>query len=66
LLQTYFLKGGTQIQVNVFDKQKLIEAQQHPERYPELVVKVGGYSARFIDLDQVLQEEIIRRNGFSV
>jgi formate C-acetyltransferase len=66
VLQTYFLNGGTQVQVNIFDPATLREAQQYPERYPELVVKVGGFSARFIDLDRVLQNEIMCRNGFSL
>nr|MDO8087859.1 glycine radical domain-containing protein [Candidatus Sigynarchaeum springense] len=66
LIQAYFLKGGTHVQVNIFDKATLRDAQKHPEKYPELVVKVGGFSARFIDLETVLQDEIIHRDGFSV
>jgi formate C-acetyltransferase len=66
LVQAYFLNGGTQVQVNIFDKAMLRDAQKLPEKYPELVVKVGGFSARFIDLEPVLQNEIIRRDGFSV
>jgi formate C-acetyltransferase len=66
LIQTYFEKGGTHVQVNVFDPNTLIEAQINPDQYPELVVKVGGFSSRFIDLEKVTQDEIIRRNGFSL
>jgi pyruvate-formate lyase len=66
LIQTYFLQGGTHVQVNIFDPAMLRDAQKHPEQYPELVVKVGGFSARFVDLDSVIQDEIIARNQFSV
>jgi len=43
------------------DEETLRSAQQHPENYPHLMVKVAGYSARFIDLASTEQEEIIRR-----
>jgi formate C-acetyltransferase len=65
-LQTYLTQGGTQVQVNIFDQAMLRDAQQHPEKYSNLVVKVGGFSARFVDLNSVIQNEIIARNGFTL
>jgi formate C-acetyltransferase len=64
VLLTYFQNGGYQVQVNVIDKSKLLDAQKHPEKYSDLVVKVGGFSARFIDLNAILQNEIIARDTF--
>jgi formate C-acetyltransferase len=61
LLKTYFRKGGMQAQVNVLDPRVLMEARQHPERYPNLLVRVSGYSAYFNDLNPEMQEEIICR-----
>jgi pyruvate-formate lyase len=62
LLETYFIKGGFQIQVNVMDKVLLKDAQMHPENYIDLSVKVGGFSAYFVDLNEILQEELMARN----
>jgi formate C-acetyltransferase len=61
-----FLKGFVDLgvmtmQISMVDEETLRNAQQHPENYPHLMVKVAGYSARFIDLAPTEQEEIIRR-----
>lgn len=61
LLQTFFEKGGTQIMINVIDQEELKDAMIHPEKYPNLIVRVGGFSARFIDLSPIVQKEIISR-----
>ena len=59
---TTFLKGGGQIfQGNTTDVDELIEAQKHPEDYGHLIVRVGGFSARFTWLDEGLQKDIITR-----
>ena len=57
-----FLDGGGQIfQGNTTDTSQLIEAQKHPEDYENLIVRVGGFSARFIGLSKALQDDIISR-----
>jgi pyruvate-formate lyase len=62
LLKTYFDNyGGKHLQFNVIDKETLLDAQAHPERYRDLVVRVSGYSALWVDLDDKIQEEIIAR-----
>jgi formate C-acetyltransferase len=66
VLETYFIKGGFQVQVNLIDPTLLKDAQKHPQKYQDLTVKVGGFSARFIDLSELLQNELIERNGFNV
>nr|MDO8112422.1 glycine radical domain-containing protein [Candidatus Sigynarchaeota archaeon] len=48
---------------NIVDKSKLVDAQVHPGQYPDLKVKVGGFSACFVDLSKNLQDEIIARFG---
>jgi formate C-acetyltransferase len=61
LLRTYFDTGGFQAQVNVIDRDTLLEAQRHPERYENLIVRVAGWSAYFTTLSRELQDEIIAR-----
>jgi formate C-acetyltransferase len=54
-------KGGQIFQGNTTPVDDLIKALEHPEDYPHLIVRVGGYSARFTTLHPSLQEEIISR-----
>ena len=61
LLQTYFRRGGVQHQPNVMDASELEEAQAHPEKYKDLVVRLWGVSAHFVDLNRELQDELIAR-----
>lgn len=61
LILTYFKEGGPQLQVTVADAATLKDARKHPGRYPNLVVKVGGYSALFSDLGPDIQDDIIAR-----
>lgn len=61
LLKGYFKLGGQHLQISVVDTETLRDAQKHPEKYQDLIVRVVGYSARFVDLTLPLQEEIIRR-----
>jgi formate C-acetyltransferase len=60
-LKTWADLGIYHIQFNVVDKATLLDAQAHPEKYPNLIVRVAGYSAYFVDLGKKWQEEIIRR-----
>jgi formate C-acetyltransferase len=62
LLKVYFGRRGMQIQVNVLDPEVLLAAKHNPERYPNLLVRVSGYSAYFGDLSPQMQDEIIRRS----
>ena len=57
----FFAKKGMHIQFNVVDKDTLLKAQQHPEEYRDLIVRVAGYSAQFIILDKDVQNDIIAR-----
>ncbi len=66
LINTFFQEGGTYIQFNLVDRNALIDAKLHPDRYKDLVVRVGGYSAYFIYLSPELQDEIIRRTEHSL
>ncbi|MEM4450353.1 MAG: pyruvate formate lyase family protein, partial [Nitrososphaerota archaeon] len=61
LIKTYFKLGGKHIQFNVVSRETLIEAQKHPENYRDLVVRVAGYSAYFVELAKSIQDEIIKR-----
>jgi formate C-acetyltransferase len=61
LLKSFFESGGMQVQPTVVSTETLRDAQQHPEKYPDLIVKVGGYNATFIDLGTPIQNDIIDR-----
>lgn len=61
LIRTYFNMDGHHIQFNVIDRQTLIKAQQNPEDYKDLIVRVAGYSDHFRNLSKALQDEIIER-----
>jgi len=61
LVRSYFKLDGHHIQFNVVTAETLREAQMHPEKYRDLIVRVAGYSDYFVDLGSELQEEIIRR-----
>ena len=64
LIEAYFVMGGRHVQFNPLDKAKLQDAQEHPEKYPDLTVKVSGYSARFVELPREIQDDIIARTEF--
>lgn len=66
VLQTYFEQGGMQVQVTVADTQTLIDAQQHPENYRDLMVRITGYSAAFVDMSKKAQDELIRRDQMGI
>ncbi len=61
LLKGYFKAGGMQLQPNVVSSETLRDAQAHPENYKDLIVKVGGYNATFVDLGGLIQNDIIDR-----
>ena len=61
LIRTFFKLGGHHIQFNVINKEMLCDAQDYPENYKNLLVRVAGYSDYFVSLHRELQDEIISR-----
>lgn len=61
IIDTYFSSGGAQMQFNVVSRATLEKAQQHPELYSDLIVRVAGYSAYFTQLSKDVQQDIIER-----
>lgn len=61
LLRGYFAAGGTQLMITVTDRGELEDALQHPERHRNLIIRVGGYSAHFVELSQDIQLDVLAR-----
>ncbi|MBR6312459.1 MAG: hypothetical protein IKR51_05730, partial [Oscillospiraceae bacterium] len=61
MTRAYFEKGGMECQYNVVDAKTLRAAQEHPEDYHNLVVRIAGYSAYFVDMTEAMQNDIISR-----
>ncbi|MCC7461234.1 MAG: formate C-acetyltransferase [Gammaproteobacteria bacterium] len=61
LIRTYFSMGGKHIQFNVVTRETLLAAQANPEQHRDLVVRMAGYSAYFVQLSRMVQDEIIGR-----
>ena len=63
MIENFFQRGGFHIQINILDRETLAKAQDHPEQYTNLMVRVAGYSAFFVDLPRKLQDEILARTN---
>ena len=66
MIRTFMVRGGFEIQVNAVDAETLMKAKKNPEKYADLVVRIGGYSDYFVRLTPQLQEEVITRTGHAL
>ncbi len=63
-LRAYWAGGGTQAMITVVGKDDLENAMREPEKYPNLLVRIGGFSARFVELAPELQRDIVKRTFY--
>ena len=61
MLDGYMENGGHHLNINVFERETLLDAQEHPEKYPQLTVRVSGYAVNFTKLTKKQQDDVISR-----
>ena len=66
LIETYFELGGMQVQFNVVSVDELHDAQAHPENYKDLIVRIAGFSAVFVELNKAVQDDFINRTEYAM
>lgn len=66
MIRTYLTNGGKHVQFNVVDQETLIDARKHPEKHRDLIVRIAGYSAYFVQLNDSMQQEVINRTEHQI
>lgn len=66
LVRFFIQQGGHQFQLNAVNREVLRDAQKHPEEYPQLIVRIWGWSAYFVELDKEFQDHVIARQEYGV
>lgn len=65
-VKSFMDMGGHQMQINAVNRDRLLDAQKHPENYRNLIVRVWGWSGYFVELNEVYQNHIIKRSEMSL
>ena len=66
VVKTFIDNGGHQLQLNTVNREVMLDAQKHPEKYKQLVVRIWGWSAYFVELDKEYQDHVIARQEYAV